>query len=238
MPFATAAEMGAKVVRAQTMGDTLGCPLCIEPEQGKFNDAALRILLTTHWPTAHKYGMRLIIPPRRRLCHPALVGGLGQYIAWNRKTELFRISSPIPPSSPPTRPHIDAVLNHVTRADQHSLQGRPPPSCWPGRTANIVRTRRVNEPAAVRLRWPARGLLVPRPLARTSSRWTSITFTSTPPASSASYPKVLDNPSTDLVTFEFYPHWDALLGPGGPPTDRGPPFTPRCRYPATARSSS
>ena len=26
------------------------------------------------------------------------------------------------------------------------------------------------------------------------------------------YPAVLDNPSTDIVTFEYYPHWDALLG--------------------------
>jgi len=40
--FATAAEMGAKVVRAQTMGDTVGCPQCIEPEQGKFNEAAFQ----------------------------------------------------------------------------------------------------------------------------------------------------------------------------------------------------
>ncbi len=28
------------------------------------------------------------------------------------------------------------------------------------------------------------------------------------------YPKVLDNQSSDLVTFEYYPHWDALLGTG------------------------
>jgi mannan endo-1,4-beta-mannosidase len=40
--FATAAEMGARVVRAQTMGDTVGCALCVEPEQGKFNEAAFQ----------------------------------------------------------------------------------------------------------------------------------------------------------------------------------------------------
>ncbi len=28
------------------------------------------------------------------------------------------------------------------------------------------------------------------------------------------YPKVLDNPAPDLTTFEYYPHWDALLGAG------------------------
>jgi mannan endo-1,4-beta-mannosidase len=38
--FATAAEMGARVVRSQTMGDTVGCSLCVEPSEGKFNDAA------------------------------------------------------------------------------------------------------------------------------------------------------------------------------------------------------
>ena len=40
--FATALEMGAKVIRSQTMGDTVGCPQCIEPELGKFNDAAFQ----------------------------------------------------------------------------------------------------------------------------------------------------------------------------------------------------
>ena len=40
--FATADEMGARVVRSQTMGDTVGCPLCIEPEQGKFNEAGFQ----------------------------------------------------------------------------------------------------------------------------------------------------------------------------------------------------
>ena len=40
--FATAAEMGAKVARAQTMGDTVGCGQCVEPELGKFNDAAFQ----------------------------------------------------------------------------------------------------------------------------------------------------------------------------------------------------
>src|SRR5271168_3601310 len=38
--LATAAEMGAKVVRSQTMGDTVGCPLCIETEEGTCNEAA------------------------------------------------------------------------------------------------------------------------------------------------------------------------------------------------------
>jgi len=38
--LATARELGANVVRSQTMGDSAGCAACIEPELGQFNDAA------------------------------------------------------------------------------------------------------------------------------------------------------------------------------------------------------
>lgn len=33
----TAKEMGARVVRSQTLGDSVGCDLCIEPQLGVFN---------------------------------------------------------------------------------------------------------------------------------------------------------------------------------------------------------
>lgn len=36
----TAKEMGARVVRSQTMGDSVGCDLCLEPTRGQFNPAA------------------------------------------------------------------------------------------------------------------------------------------------------------------------------------------------------
>ncbi|MFF0492564.1 hypothetical protein ACFYTQ_26340 [Nocardia sp. NPDC004068] len=38
--FATAREMGATVLRSQTLGDTIGCPSCLEPAAGQFNPAA------------------------------------------------------------------------------------------------------------------------------------------------------------------------------------------------------
>jgi mannan endo-1,4-beta-mannosidase len=37
----TAREMGVRVVRSQTMGDSVGCDVCIEPTRGRFNPAAL-----------------------------------------------------------------------------------------------------------------------------------------------------------------------------------------------------
>lgn len=38
--FTTAREMGATVLRAQTLGDTVGCPSCLEPALGQFNPNA------------------------------------------------------------------------------------------------------------------------------------------------------------------------------------------------------
>src|SRR5215469_2667644 len=84
--LATAAEMGAGVVRSQTMGDTVGCPLCIEPSLGRFNDAAFAAS-DYAVAAAHKYGMRLIIPLVGD-CATCVGGGLGQYVAWNNKQSL------------------------------------------------------------------------------------------------------------------------------------------------------
>jgi hypothetical protein len=36
----TAKDMGVRVVRSQTMGDSVGCPQCLEPTLGQFNGAA------------------------------------------------------------------------------------------------------------------------------------------------------------------------------------------------------
>src|SRR6059058_738542 len=38
--LATAQELGANVVRSQTMADSVGCPRCLEPTRGRFNPRA------------------------------------------------------------------------------------------------------------------------------------------------------------------------------------------------------
>lgn len=57
--LATAHEMGVTVIRAQTLGDTVGCSLCIEPTQGVFNDAAFAHMDVVV-VEARKYGIKLI----------------------------------------------------------------------------------------------------------------------------------------------------------------------------------
>jgi mannan endo-1,4-beta-mannosidase len=55
----TALELGARVVRSQTMGDSVGCPLCIEPEPGRFNQAALE-RVDYALAAARRRGLRII----------------------------------------------------------------------------------------------------------------------------------------------------------------------------------
>jgi hypothetical protein len=59
--LATAREMGATVVRSHTLGISTGCPLCIEPSPGVFNESAFRHV-DYAIAAAKKYGLHLIIP--------------------------------------------------------------------------------------------------------------------------------------------------------------------------------
>jgi hypothetical protein len=82
--LATAAEMGGKVIRAQTLGDTVACALCIEPELGKFNESAFQAA-DYAIAQAGKLGIRIIIPLIGD-CATCSLGGLGQYLAWTGKS--------------------------------------------------------------------------------------------------------------------------------------------------------
>jgi len=57
--LATAGERGATVVRSQTMGDSAGCPACIEPALGQFNDAAFE-RIDYALASARAHGIKII----------------------------------------------------------------------------------------------------------------------------------------------------------------------------------
>ena len=56
----TAKIMGARVIRAQTLGDSVGCELCIEPKPGEFNSEAFRSI-DYAVKAAHERGLRLVV---------------------------------------------------------------------------------------------------------------------------------------------------------------------------------
>ena len=125
--FATAEEMGAKVVRAQTLGDSVGCELCIEPEEGKFNPAAFKA--TDYAIEAAKdHGMRLIIPLVGD-CAACTLGGIGQYLAWEKKPNPQDFFTD-PALIAAYEKHIDAVLDHVNSLSGVRYRDDPTILAW------------------------------------------------------------------------------------------------------------
>ena len=205
--FATAAEMGARVVRSQTMGDTVGCALCIEPEEGKFNDAGFQ---ATDYAllAAHRRGMKIIVTLIGD-CATCQGGGIGQYLAWHRKPnpqDFFTDSGLIAAYEK----HVDAVLNHVNPLNGVRYKDDPTILAWEScNMCGLIPLLMGGSPAALGQvsDWvEAIGQHIKQQDPRHLYLDTTGIF--------RAYPKVLDNKSSDLVTFEYYPHWDALLGTG------------------------
>jgi mannan endo-1,4-beta-mannosidase len=122
--LATLHEMGATVVRAQTLGDTIGCPLCLEPALGRFNPRAFREIDLVV-AEARKFGIKLIgefagdanltLPFGK----PVGVSGLTQssdwYCAWNRISsgDCQMATFEDPRVLAAYERHMKAILDHV-----------------------------------------------------------------------------------------------------------------------------
>jgi hypothetical protein len=114
--LATARELGAVVVRSQTMGDSVGCAGCIEPALGRFNDSAFE-RIDFALATARRYGIR-IVPTI--VGDDARAGGTGcVYLRWRAidvpncsliNMDPFWTNEAVIGD---VEAHIEAVLNHV-----------------------------------------------------------------------------------------------------------------------------
>jgi hypothetical protein len=114
--LATARELGATVVRSQTMGDSAGCSACIEPELGLFNDAAFE-RIDYALASARAHGIRIIAT---LVGDDALSGGTGcVYLGWRGiSVPNCSLVNMEPFWTDPTvigdvQQHIAAVLGHV-----------------------------------------------------------------------------------------------------------------------------
>jgi hypothetical protein len=197
-----------RYVRAQTIGDSVGCSLCIEPEQGKFNEAAFQAS-DYALAVAARYHIRLIIPLIGD-CATCTGGGVGQYLAWNRQAD-FQVFFTNPAIIAAYERHIDTVLNHrnaitgVLYRDDHTIMAWE--NCNMCGFFSVLAHGDVSQVSS----WSETiGAHIKQLDSRHLYLDTSGIF--------RAYPKVVDNPSSDLITFEEYPHWDALLGPKQPPT--------------------
>lgn len=205
--LATAEEMGAKVVRSQTLGDSVGCELCIEPEEGKFNPAAFQV---TDYAiqAARQHGMRLIIPLVGD-CAACNLGGIGQYLAWEKKQNPQDFFTD-PGLIAAYEKHIDAVLDHVNSLTGVRYRDDPTILAWENcNMCGLVAMFSGGGPAAIAQVSDWVETIGAHIKAVDPSHLTLDTS-----GIFQGYPKVLDNKSIDLETFEYYPHWAKLMGPG------------------------
>jgi mannan endo-1,4-beta-mannosidase len=196
--FATAAEMGALVVRSQTMGDTVGCLQCIEPEQGHFNEEAFRAS-DYALAAAAKHHMRLIITLIGD-CATCTGGGMGQYLAWNHQTGVQAFFND-PTIIAAFERHIDAVLNHRNLINGVRYRDDPTIMAWENCNMCGIVTLGSHGTDEQVSKWSE---TIGNHIKKLDPQHLYLDSTGT----FRTYPGILDNPSTDLVTLEEYPHWD------------------------------
>jgi mannan endo-1,4-beta-mannosidase len=105
----TAKGMGARVVRSQTMGDSIGCDMCIEPQLGVFNPKAFDAI-DYAIKAAHDRRIRLIITLSGD-CATCSLSGAGEYLKWLKKGDPKAFFTD-PQIIDAFKAHISAVLNH------------------------------------------------------------------------------------------------------------------------------
>jgi mannan endo-1,4-beta-mannosidase len=199
--FETATEMGAKVVRSQTMGDTVGCSRCIEPELGKFNEDGFQAS-DYALAVAAKFHMRVIITLIGD-CATCAGGGIGQYLSWTHVANPQAFFTD-PRLIAALERHIDAVLNHRNRITGVLYKDDPTIMAWENcNMCGLIPLLSHGNVAEVASWSSTVGAHIKAIDSRHLYLDTSGIF--------SVYPKVLDSASTDLVTFEEYPHWNAVF---------------------------
>jgi mannan endo-1,4-beta-mannosidase len=113
--LSTAEEMGSRVVRSQTMGDTVGCPACLEPSPGVFNDDEFRHMDSVV-VSAARHHIRLIVTLTGDCTICVKEGlpvntGMNQYLKWFGDSEQAQFYSD-PRIVAAFEKHIHALLDH------------------------------------------------------------------------------------------------------------------------------
>jgi len=202
----TAKMMGARVVRSQTMGDSVGCDLCIEPRAGVFNEDAFQPL-DYAIKAAHDRGLRLIVTLVGD-CSNCRQAGAGEYLAWNGQHDPKQFFTN-PEVIAAFEQHIGALLNHKNALTGIAYKDDPTILAW--ENCNLCGLSAIGPDftnnAAPYLRW----------IDTIGSYIKSIDKNHLYEDNSGFWlfnQKALDATTSDIVTSEYYPHWDALFGFG------------------------
>lgn len=202
----TAKEMGARVIRSQTMGDSVGCDLCIEPKLGVFNPNAFESI-DYAIAGAHKRGIRLIMTLVGD-CATCSSGGIGQYLEWTHKQNFSDFFTD-PELIRAYENHVEAVLNHRNALTGVRYKDDPTIMAWENcnMCGFVVMLMSQSKDLSPVIAWSD---TIGKFVKTVDSRHLYLDSTGVFRVDK----RALDSKTSDLVTFEYYPHWDALLGTG------------------------
>jgi hypothetical protein len=211
--LATAHEMGATVIRAQTLGDTVGCALCIEPRLGRFNQAAFAEMDMVV-AEARRYGIKLFgefdgdataTSPTGRSVYP--YAGHNWYCTWRRVRDCAIAFFSDPRLLGDYERHMHAVLDHVNPLTGLAYKNDPTFAGWvDGNNLNLL----DGVPPPIVETW----------LAKVSAYFKSIDSKqlfadiSRTGGDVAVTPTALQIPGIDIYGQEYYPHWFPILQGG------------------------
>ena len=202
----TAKMMGARVVRSQTMGDSIGCRKCIEPKLGEFNPRAFKALDYTI-AAAHARGLRLIVT----------LAGDCAYCAMSGPGEYFKDMGPAGYKAFFTDPkiiarfeqHIAAVLNH--RNSITGIRYKDDPTILAWENCNMCGIY-------VALGAPGQSLAPYIPWIDTIGSYIKSIDKKHLYEDNSGFllfdksGAVLETKTPDIVTSEYYPHWARVMG--------------------------
>jgi mannan endo-1,4-beta-mannosidase len=193
----TVNAMGGRVVRSQTLGDSIGCPECIEPKLGEFNPEAFRHI-DYALKAAHDRGLRLIFTLVGD-CASCAGGGMGEYLKEAgplADTGLLgnKAFFDDPKAIARFEEHIEALLNHrnsltgIAYKDDPTIlawedcNGCGAPVKWIDTIGSFIKSIDKNH-----LYEDNGSLFIDK--------------------NGASF----DSKTVDIFTAEYYPHWEALF---------------------------
>ena len=184
----------------------MGCNLCLKPQTGVFNPDAFRAI-DYAIKAAHQRGIRLIVPLVGD-CATCFAGGLGKYLEWTRQNDFdafFTDASVIAAFEK----HIEAVLNHTNSLTGIAYKDDPTILGWENCNACGIIPLLVSpskSPAAYVSWIDTVGAFIKSLDKRHPYVDNSGLFRFAKAA--------LDARTPDIITSEYYPHWDALFGMG------------------------
>jgi mannan endo-1,4-beta-mannosidase len=202
----TAKAMGARVVRSQTLGDSVECDLCIEPKPGVFNPEAFKSV-DYAIKAAHERGLRLIVTLAGD-CANCQLSGPGQYLLWTGNKDFKKFfTDPVVVGA--FEKHVAALLNHKNALTGIPYKDDPTIMAW--ENCNVC---------AIGAVWtsPGQSLAPLLPWVDTIGSYIkSIDKRHLYIDNSGFFlfdKSTLDLKTPDIITAEYYPHWDALIGTG------------------------